>query len=200
MKTLLFSVLLMTFMASVSFAQGPTLPKRSDLPELPIPPQAPLVNPPSTTIQSDSAPKPAAPVSSPTLNVPPPPVPHIPESVEKIPDQPATSPDEPVAPLNSNTNDLHAPASVVPPQSPANSSSIDQQSTVRSDQAPRRIIYHASPWNVPFNGYGVNPAGAEGVFVGPSWAGRLHVRFPYYSYRRPWYTRGPASLNVDIIW
>lgn len=28
----------------------------------------------------------------------------------------------------------------------------------------------------------------------------LHTRYPYYSYRRPWYTPGPASLNVNIIW
>lgn len=28
----------------------------------------------------------------------------------------------------------------------------------------------------------------------------LHARYPYYSYRRPWYTPGPASLNVNIIW
>lgn len=28
----------------------------------------------------------------------------------------------------------------------------------------------------------------------------LHVRYPYYSYRRPWYPPGPQSLNVTIIW
>jgi hypothetical protein len=28
----------------------------------------------------------------------------------------------------------------------------------------------------------------------------LHVRYPYYSYRRPWYPPGPAGLNVTIIW
>lgn len=27
-----------------------------------------------------------------------------------------------------------------------------------------------------------------------------HVRFPYYSYRRPWYYPGPASQNVTIVW
>ncbi|MFG0333044.1 MAG: hypothetical protein ACF8TS_06740 [Maioricimonas sp. JB049] len=30
--------------------------------------------------------------------------------------------------------------------------------------------------------------------------GPLHPRYPYYSYRRPWYDRGPASLNVTIPW
>lgn len=28
----------------------------------------------------------------------------------------------------------------------------------------------------------------------------LHLRHPYYSYRRPWYPPGPASVNVTIIW
>ena len=28
----------------------------------------------------------------------------------------------------------------------------------------------------------------------------LHLRYPYYSYRRPWYPAGPASVNVTIIW
>jgi hypothetical protein len=27
-----------------------------------------------------------------------------------------------------------------------------------------------------------------------------HLRYPYYSYRRPWYPAGPASVNVTIIW
>jgi hypothetical protein len=28
----------------------------------------------------------------------------------------------------------------------------------------------------------------------------IHDRYPYYSYRRPWYTAGPASANVTIVW
>ncbi|QDU38093.1 hypothetical protein Mal4_24140 [Maioricimonas rarisocia] len=37
----------------------------------------------------------------------------------------------------------------------------------------------------------------------PGWTpatGGLHPRYPYYSYRRPWYYRGPASQNVTIPW
>jgi hypothetical protein len=30
--------------------------------------------------------------------------------------------------------------------------------------------------------------------------GGIHDRYPYYSYRRPWYTAGPASANVTIVW
>ena len=40
----------------------------------------------------------------------------------------------------------------------------------------------------------------DDVVVGPGWAGQLHVRYPYYSYRRPWFTPGPKSLNVTIVW
>lgn len=34
----------------------------------------------------------------------------------------------------------------------------------------------------------------------PGTTGGLHLRYPYYSYRRPWYRPGPASVNVTIIW
>lgn len=27
-----------------------------------------------------------------------------------------------------------------------------------------------------------------------------HVRYPYYSYRRPWYPPGPGGVNVTIVW
>ncbi|MFV0443553.1 MAG: hypothetical protein ACK5Q5_08280 [Planctomycetaceae bacterium] len=30
--------------------------------------------------------------------------------------------------------------------------------------------------------------------------GGMHVRHPYYSYRRPWYANGPMSQNVSIAW
>jgi hypothetical protein len=30
--------------------------------------------------------------------------------------------------------------------------------------------------------------------------GGLHDRYPYYSYRRPWYSPGPVSMNVTIPW
>ncbi|WP_437185088.1 hypothetical protein SH668x_002178 [Planctomicrobium sp. SH668] len=34
----------------------------------------------------------------------------------------------------------------------------------------------------------------------PSLIGGEHARYPYYSYRRPWYSPGPVSRNVNIIW
>jgi hypothetical protein len=39
-------------------------------------------------------------------------------------------------------------------------------------------------------GYGYTGAFAAG----------MHVRHPYYSYRRPWYANGPMSHNVTIAW
>ena len=38
------------------------------------------------------------------------------------------------------------------------------------------------------------------IVVGPATAGPTHVRYPYYSYRRPWYTPGQQSFNVTIVW
>jgi hypothetical protein len=55
-------------------------------------------------------------------------------------------------------------------------------------------------------GFGYN-AGAHlvpppplGLIQPQAYAGGLHERFPYYSYRRPWYYPGPVSLNVTIVW
>jgi len=30
--------------------------------------------------------------------------------------------------------------------------------------------------------------------------GGVHYRYPYHSYRRPWFHPGPASTNVTIVW
>ena len=146
-----------------------------NLSELPIPAQAPLSNRPVTTAPPAKSLPQTFPASS-DLDVVPPPVPGVQVVAGKVVVPPATSPQNQQA---------------VP------------QSSVRGDEQPviqNRPVLHASPWGVPFHVDGVNPAGAEGMFVGPSTAGGLHVRYPYYSYRRPWYTRGSASLNVDIIW
>ena len=41
------------------------------------------------------------------------------------------------------------------------------------------------PGGMPYNG---------------AYGGGSHVRHPFYSYRAPWYYRGPASNNVTIVW
>lgn len=30
--------------------------------------------------------------------------------------------------------------------------------------------------------------------------GGVHIRYPYHSYRRPWFPPGPASTNITICW
>lgn len=69
--------------------------------------------------------------------------------------------------------------------------------------APMQSSYYAPPQDYTSN----YPTGSQL----PQWtdpprlpsaapAGSLHQQFPYYSYRRPWYTPGPASLNATIVW
>jgi len=49
-----------------------------------------------------------------------------------------------------------------------------------------------------YNSFSTGPSFPPAFYSGP--AGDEHLRFPYYSYRRPWYTPGPASRNVNIVW
>ncbi len=37
-------------------------------------------------------------------------------------------------------------------------------------------------------------------YTGGAHTAGMHLRFPYYSYRHPWFYDGPASLNVTIVW
>lgn len=39
-----------------------------------------------------------------------------------------------------------------------------------------------------------------GLIAPESGTAGSHIRYPYYSYRRPWYYPGPASNNVTIVW
>jgi hypothetical protein len=55
---------------------------------------------------------------------------------------------------------------------------------------PHGAFYGHPPAMPPMGVYGYTGAAADGV----------HPRYPYYSYRRPWYTPGPASRNVTILW
>jgi len=41
----------------------------------------------------------------------------------------------------------------------------------------------------------MNPTGGA-----PAYGAGLHARYPFFSYRAPWYTPGPASWNVTIVW
>ena len=35
---------------------------------------------------------------------------------------------------------------------------------------------------------------------GSGFSGASHYRFPYYSYRRPWYFQGPPVYNFNVVW
>jgi hypothetical protein len=50
----------------------------------------------------------------------------------------------------------------------------------------------------PGTGIAVPPIPPAWLFNTPT--GPVHDRYPYYSYRRPWYSAGPASANVTIVW
>ncbi|MEW4487540.1 hypothetical protein AB1L42_05630 [Thalassoglobus sp. JC818] len=52
----------------------------------------------------------------------------------------------------------------------------------------------AEAWNPLWSTQHLHP------IVGPSVSGGYHYRYPYYSYRRPWFPAGPASRTVDIVW
>lgn len=56
-----------------------------------------------------------------------------------------------------------------------------------------------SPYGMPpYNSFATQPNFPPYFHTGP--AGGEHARFPYFSYRRPWYSPGPISRNVNIVW
>lgn len=40
----------------------------------------------------------------------------------------------------------------------------------------------------------------HGGYQGPAHLSGTHVRYPYYNYRAPWVSSGPASINHTIVW
>lgn len=66
---------------------------------------------------------------------------------------------------------------------------------------PATMPYMGAGYGADFGlGYdALGYAGGTGGYTGAFAAG-MHVRHPYYSYRRPWYANGPMSHNVSIAW
>lgn len=60
--------------------------------------------------------------------------------------------------------------------------------------------YSPPPPAGPIYTMGSGSGVAAGVLTPISNSGGLHTRYPYYSYRAPWYYQGPPSLNVTIVW
>lgn len=76
---------------------------------------------------------------------------------------------------------------------PAADSAVPPVPSVSAIPVPAaELELHPDPrfWYPGYRPEAVVPATNEG----------LHLRYPYYSYRRPWYPAGPASVNVTIVW
>lgn len=87
-----------------------------------------------------------------------------------------------------------SPNMVVPaPEFKSVPNSVVTQPPVQLYSAP---VYSAPVYTVPQLPVWTNPPRLPSTVP----AGALHSRYPYYSYRRPWYTPGPASLNATIVW
>lgn len=94
------------------------------------------------------------------------------------------------------------PAIPEPPEADAaNETEIPAEPELPS-AAPAQPTHAAPPQYAPGATYlydaGWHHYRPEAVIPGAN-AG-THLRYPYYSYRRPWYPAGPASVNVTIIW
>ena len=201
-------------LSGVSFGQGPTIP----------PPQPMLYPPADKAPQNVEIPKLPEPTVAPQLqNVPTPAksyaTPPTTQPAQPVaPLSPVPNPSEYVVPAPNTgqpyTAQPYSPPVTSYPQSVPGSTVYPSYSTPQVQQ----LYYSPQPYvsqpmyneyqygqplqqnMIPLDGDGINPAGAEGIYVGPAISGGQHQRFPYYDYRRPWYTRGPASRNVDIVW
>lgn len=187
---------LILIVSAAASAQGPKLPALSPQP-VPPPPAA-MLN---------------APVQQQVNEVPPVPVP-TPANAYQAPQVQSPAVEEsPAVAAPSLHAPQHQPQAVTPPnrvyEYEVESRTGHHYSLPRNDYYSSQQHYGNSYYTIPQQGYyqnypidgdGINPAGAEGIYVGPAHAGGLHQRFPYYDYRRPWYTRGQPSLNVNIVW
>lgn len=216
MKSSALTLLMLSFSTSALFAQNPNLPplpadtlppmpQSSVIPPVPAEPQVA----PRTRRSVPAPPMPQSGTANAARQPATPPRQPVPRSglasPSPIPVPPATSPDDRTQspqyhpqpqPQSSN---FYQAAPTVQPYGVQSYGVQPQSSSMMWYGAPVQHSYQPimSP---PVMGDGFNPQGAEGVYVGPSTAGGLHLSFPYYNYRRPWYTRGPASMQVDIVW
>ncbi len=68
-------------------------------------------------------------------------------------------------------------------------------SVARAYSAEQVMLPYQPEYGSPYHGF---LSGYEGL---PSMdGGGVHQRYPYHSYRRPWFHPGPASSNVTIVW
>jgi hypothetical protein len=84
------------------------------------------------------------------------------------------------------------PDTNVPPEPPVPTVPVPESEHISPAAEPAQPF---GAWRQDFGYYWYHPAA-----VVPGAHAGWHPRYPYYSYRRPWYPAGPASANVTIIW
>lgn len=164
---------------------------------------AQIVPPPSPRDETIAPPESHLPNGAPVVPPPPAPSPAIPDNgITTVPDH---------APAGPATVFDSVPATMPPSSAPYPSVPFAPTSPSTEYLPPSGPGYPANP-PLPVVAPIVPGASAGGVMVPydpyaiPVPAailppvGGLHNRYPYYSYRRPWFTPGPASRNVTIIW
>lgn len=213
MKILSLSSLITLLTICSLSAQNPTLPPPPNEPPLQVPAASDDLIPPlpetiTPTPVQQAVPKtpPANPIPVPEREIPKPS-----QFKSTTPPEPQSNPDWQVSPerdpryrygISDRQTDREIPSANLQRgvSDPRYAPHFQPMYNTYDPYAAQYQYYGAHSWSHPMVADDINPEGAEGIFVGPAFSGGLHVRFPYYSYRRPWYTRGPASLNVDIIW
>ncbi|SFI57179.1 hypothetical protein [Planctomicrobium piriforme] len=168
----------------------------------------PLVPPIPTSDDFSAPPVPQPPVSQ--LPIAPAPQTQIPSAPAPMPPAPRAIPD-PVyaAPMPTTV----APVPTVPHSSTPSYQYVPQQTTTTHVQqygVPQYVspyqpyyLYQPTLGTTPASQSQYNTFSTTGYPTAPqsfSTSPGKHDRYPYYSYRRPWYTPGPASHNVNIIW
>lgn len=181
----------------------PPAPTRDVDQATPVPtppaPHPPVPQPPAPALKNlQVLPVPEPTSGSPSNSITPAPTP-VPDAATPQTAIPQTVlPPTPITTLPSNTmSDNQLSAGAVPTSNakpsmfvPAMSGMFPQYGMPGQLGVPNGIpSYNTFSTGSPFpQVYQSGPAGGE------------HLRYPYYSYRRPWFSPGPASRNVNIVW
>jgi hypothetical protein len=166
-------------------------PARPAIPSVPPAVDKPAGDKPANAAApASSQPKTVAPAPVSPATVPPAPVPNAPEAAS--PPAGTLNP----APVVSSP----AASSAIPSSQPADENwSGNSWNSVPSPTLtyqPQAGTVSAAP--AQYNTFSTNGQPRIGASFAP-YPGQ-HDRYPYYSYRRPWYSPGPISHNVNIIW
>lgn len=185
---------------------------------------AQLIPPPPAPAVDEPVPAETPDPGLPRHLIPPPPVendasPHRDEMPVPPPATPSQRANSPTGPLTMPPEPTQDPRSQTYPPVPTYGSHADPipyQAAPHPGPQWRQEPFHSpGPVAAPHGAYGMPGGsgfgynhdlaaplswGAPPGVLAPAPVGGIHQRYPYYSYRRPWYTPGPASHNVTIIW